>query len=387
MGLTKGQTLGRTKVLESLKRGKTFLLSGSAGVGKTFLVKDIIDRLDCEVTLTAPTHQACTVLSDKTNTHCKTIHSHLNLKLTRDGLGGYKLVRDSYGKSTPQKDTVIIVDEASMVSQQLLDFIETDMGYNTYLFIGDKKQLPPVNELHSPCFKQNYDGFELTEIVRQAKDNDNIILSRELNRLKDRKDGNFYKWLPNDCDDKKVKYVLDNNAKYITRTNKEVKKFNQLIRYNIWESPDDYMLGEKIMLKENYKRYVNSKEVTINKLDKSEYIMFIGALHIVVRYWIINDDICVVADSDMEKYIQMIEYARAEALGGNKKMWKVYYTWLEFFADVQHTHAMTVHRSQGSTFDNSIIDIGEIRKNKNKLEMVRMLYTAITRTANYNYLI
>jgi exodeoxyribonuclease-5 len=50
-------------------------------------------------------------------------------------------------------------------------------------------------------------------------------------------------------------------------------------------------------------------------------------------------------------------------------------------ARLQCVYALTVHTSQGSTFQNVFVDIGDIRKRErnNPLEMQQLLYVAMTR--------
>ena len=68
-----------------------------------------------------------------------------------------------------------------------------------------------------------------------------------------------------------------------------------------------------------------------------------------------------------------------------KKMniiWKAWHIILcEPFAELNYGYAITVHKSQGSTFDNVFIDTFDILSNKNETEMKKCLYTAITRCA------
>jgi len=65
------------------------------------------------------------------------------------------------------------------------------------------------------------------------------------------------------------------------------------------------------------------------------------------------------------------------------KLWK---SWnknvVDIFAHLNYGYCITVHKSQGSTFKNSYIDVNDILSNNNKEESLKCLYTAITRASN-----
>jgi hypothetical protein len=55
---------------------------------------------------------------------------------------------------------------------------------------------------------------------------------------------------------------------------------------------------------------------------------------------------------------------------------------IDIFAQLNYGYCITVHKSQGSTFKNVFIDIFDIFENKSKEEVLKCLYTAITRTSD-----
>ena len=55
---------------------------------------------------------------------------------------------------------------------------------------------------------------------------------------------------------------------------------------------------------------------------------------------------------------------------------------ISLFATFKYNHALTVHKSQGSTYKQAIINIKNIEMNPNKKEKKRLLYTAITRASD-----
>jgi exodeoxyribonuclease-5 len=51
----------------------------------------------------------------------------------------------------------------------------------------------------------------------------------------------------------------------------------------------------------------------------------------------------------------------------------------ETFAQVDYAYAMTVHKSQGSTFDHVLVDVPDLMTSGGM--QARILYTAVTRPA------
>jgi exodeoxyribonuclease-5 len=67
--------------------------------------------------------------------------------------------------------------------------------------------------------------------------------------------------------------------------------------------------------------------------------------------------------------------------------WVNYFKLSEKYIDAKYNYALTVHKSQGSTFDNSIVIYCDILRIKNIEERNKLLYTSITRAKNNLYLI
>jgi ATP-dependent exoDNAse (exonuclease V) alpha subunit len=70
----------------------------------------------------------------------------------------------------------------------------------------------------------------------------------------------------------------------------------------------------------------------------------------------------------------------------DKKINRLYKEWQtnvsEKFAQLNYGYSITVHKSQGSTFNNVFIDISDILENNNIEETSKCLYTAITRCSD-----
>ena len=74
----------------------------------------------------------------------------------------------------------------------------------------------------------------------------------------------------------------------------------------------------------------------------------------------------------------------AEKRGSYKaaKRWKDFYAFKEFFADVSYAYALTVHKSQGSTFSNVFVVDPDIDQNKKVIEKNRIKYVAYSRPSS-----
>lgn len=155
-------------------------LIGSAGTGKTYLVKALIKNCGLSystIGLAAPTHKACRVLNDSIripNVKVNTLQSDLGLRLNFD-VEKFDVDNppfDPKGKIKIGNYQLYIVDEASMINRGLIMFLEKVCKNNNckIIYIGDGAQLPPVGEKYSSAFK-NIKISKLTQIVRQGENN------------------------------------------------------------------------------------------------------------------------------------------------------------------------------------------------------------------------
>jgi hypothetical protein len=181
--------------------GSAFLLTGSAGTGKTSLLKGLVSQLKKEGTqvyLLAPTGRAAKVLGSKTGVAASTIHKQIYLLEERfDAKGaihGFSFMLREFETEEP---AVFIVDEASMIAslpsregllrtngllQDLLHYVFDNSGWNRLIFVGDPYQLPPVHELESAALSPAtleqlglaVDGYQL-EVVKRQQSNSGIL--------------------------------------------------------------------------------------------------------------------------------------------------------------------------------------------------------------------
>ncbi|MCK5730277.1 MAG: AAA family ATPase, partial [Draconibacterium sp.] len=169
---------------------KIMLIKGYAGTGKTTMVFSLtqsLTSLKIRSILLAPTGRAAKVMSEYCKMPALTIHKKIyRQKSSSDGMGKFGLDKNLY------KNTYFIVDEASMISNELsensvfgsgrlledlLEYVYSGKNCRLIL-VGDTAQLPPVKLNISPALEAaslEYYGFsvnevELKKVVRQAKD-------------------------------------------------------------------------------------------------------------------------------------------------------------------------------------------------------------------------
>jgi len=70
-----------------------------------------------------------------------------------------------------------------------------------------------------------------------------------------------------------------------------------------------------------------------------------------------------------------------------RRLWEYYYySYVDLFADISYGYCITVHKSQGSTFDDVYVDCNNIMKFKNN-DTLNCLYTAVTRSSKTLYML
>ena len=414
--LTENQSRILRESLKILKTSNRLVITGKAGTGKTTLVKFLIEELKSipfykykYSVCSAPTNKAVKVLRDKIgmdfdrNRFC-TIHSALRLKRDIDPASGVVSFKpDPYNDNIPlDKVGFLIIDEASMVNKEILSYIERHTKNIKVIFVGDEGQLPPVGESFSPVFHADYPILELTEIIRQAEDNPIIELSRNLHYLKSK--------VPN-----RVQvggYIFSNNfdsvvstlaavngsdeLKYLAWTNQDIDYVNKKVRESIYGTPAKIEIGESLIFNTPYKDFFTNDEVKVEELsieeknftaykkinphysvdnfNASQYLENTRKL----KYYVVNKTINILHESSEGMFTDMKKDMRKRCI---EKLinWRDFYEFVEQFADIKYNHAISIHKSQGSTYNQVIINIKNCMLNKDIDEREKLLYTAITR--------
>ena len=164
------------------------LLAGYAGTGKTTIVENIYNYAISKgksVVITAPTNKAAQVLREKLDgivpgEAVMTNHKYFTHYDEKTGI---------YKPSDPKdtKDTVHIMDEASMLDSEMLAHVDrlNFKGMRT-IFLGDSAQLPPVSA-DPKLFEGGValdKNTELTEVKRQALESPVLAVATAIRNLK-----------------------------------------------------------------------------------------------------------------------------------------------------------------------------------------------------------
>lgn len=195
-------------------QGKSFVLIGAAGTGKTTTEKGIIQSLlinDLIEPLQSGTKHLATgnpgiVLVSYTRRAVRQIARQLPMELKSHALTIHKLLEfepifyevpdvegnlkktmrfeptKHSGNPLPRELKRVIIDEASMVSTDLFEMLRSALPPNTqFIFLGDLYQLPPVYGESVLANKlQELPVVELNEVYRQALDSPVIKLATDI---------------------------------------------------------------------------------------------------------------------------------------------------------------------------------------------------------------
>lgn len=165
-----------------------FVLKGYAGTGKTTIISTLVaalPSLHMRSVLLAPTGRAAKVMSSYAQKKAFTVHKKIYRKKVALSPDLVFALADN-----PHTDTLFVVDEASMISndrhafngrsvlEDLIQYVASGERCRL-LFVGDTAQLPPVGLLQSPAldapglsrrFGLATSTCELTDVVRQEQD-------------------------------------------------------------------------------------------------------------------------------------------------------------------------------------------------------------------------
>ena len=379
-------------------------LKGYAGTGKTVLASRLADQLAQQgrpVHACAPTHKAAYVLSDRMPLDAATIHSFLGLQVRRDGKGGYYLAQ-ARSKDDVPSDGVVLLDESSMVGSQLWKYISRSEGLQ-WVFIGDPAQLPPVKEKPSPAL--DVPGATLQTVVRQGKGNpilDMATAVREGARYLDVAGFNGEKGVAvTSSADSFAESALAGfkdapkdappPCRILAYRNVMVHHYNDKIRHKLHgtRSLPRFVEGDWLMMKDSYfeEEIVlckNSEEVRVSSAIVDEVCASGGFW----KVWMVevereegeNQVLPVLHESERDRYEKTLAGFKDDAIH-KRRPWRDYYDLLERFAKVDYAYAMTVHKSQGSTFHTAYVDHRDLQVCRGP-EKQALTYVAVTRPSD-----
>lgn len=402
------------------------ILEGCAGTGKTTIVKDLVSELrDCDPLFTAPTNEACRQLELvlPVGSLIRTIYSALGFHFDT---GEEEAVLKKRAEAPVINEcNLLIIDECSMVGQELLDAI-LDAGKKT-LFIGHRAQLPEVvkdlktsDDCESVVFKQSYPIYTLTTPERNKGELYDFISSLEKCIYnKPRIVRNTY----NMSLDELMEYIdttegshdfLYERSKLICWSNKEADVWNNYIRKCIFHTnfPEPFIPKDKIILTSPCVFVEPLLGITKGRLDKfansDKIVNFSANTKAIVRK--VNNAVVlgvpcfeleVETEVDGKKLRPLLYVAidkfKVKALSNRlkfecygkatqkarEKAFRNYHFAMSIFANVKHSYAITTHRSQGMTIPRVYVSWKDIKKCDNVVLRYKMLYVAASRAKEH----
>ena len=408
--LNQGQQAAADSFLEFLSSTTetTMVIEGRPGTGKTFLVQHLLQQMQGwkkvltllwnsepkwlnNVVITATTNKAAQVIAETLGGQPKTIHSLLGLKVTENFTTGQtKLVAD---KNVILQDSLIIIDEGSYITDQLLSYINRFTHNCKILILGDRYQLVMPFTVSCPIFHNGYRVARLTENerARQVGGNDSLIvkMAAAFETAIDggpfpqlQADNQTISWIDGPTFREKVQQEFTrpsrdvNDARIITWSNRMTRAYNDHIR-EIQGLPNHFVPGEVVVAATTLMEYgiFTECQYTVTSVNETRSPMLgldcwavsLGHKHVLVpKDW-----------DQVRAYMKQLY---------NDKKFKQYFYCKNNLADLRSVHCSTVYKAQGSTFKQVFLDLNDIGKCTSTTDVARMLNTGISRAAEHVYL-
>ncbi len=406
--LTPHQQEGLNKLLEAYQqrqRTKTWsaLLEGYAGVGKTTLMRALISELlrlspQLNIMVTAPTHKALNILREKIPNEngkiiFKTIHSALGLRLNDEE------EMEEGERVTLKNAGFVIIDEASMLDRWLYAKIKKERYHAFVLFSGDRFQLSPVTKQQESYISPAFEDMEgkvhvvLSEPIRQARDNPIIELSIAIRQAEEqgkRFDLSVIKHYIDNTDEINVlgpeeavamSMAEPEKNRIVAWTNERVRYYNTSVHRGIYfASPYIFEVGERIVFTKPFRYYIPQidgyrvisigEEYEVEAVsDYNDRTLPLLTIELAGKKFLCPQDPYGFQKRFFDSWNSVKDEEAREFLRKLKQT----------VVFISHTYASTSHKSQGSTYDNVLIDIKDIKKMPQRADFNRALYVAVTR--------
>ena len=424
---------------------KIFVLNGYAGTGKTTLISALVGALHemgMKPVLLAPTGRAAKVLAQYAHEKALTIHKRIYRQRTNaDYESKFSL------NPNPERGAVFIVDEASMLAdmpggdalfgsgsllQDLVDYVRSGRGCRLIL-VGDNAQLPPVGCDFSPALDpQAMSSYgevvygTMDEVVRQEAQSGilfNATLVRcmleqgiyEIPRFNmDFPDivalegGDFLETLQ-DC---YARYGRD-ECIVITRSNKRANRYNNGIRYNVLYAEEEIESGDMLMVvKNNYYFTEHDKECPMSFIANGDIACLkrlrrfeeLYGFHFAEATLSFGD----YDDTELTCKVLLDTLSSESPSLTREESTRLFYEVEKYYLDirsklkrfkeirenphfnalqVKFAYAVTCHKAQGGQWKAVFVDRCIFGDEPMTRDMLRWLYTALTRATERLYLV
>ncbi len=430
--------------LESVNQ-ECLLLKGYAGTGKTSLISayvKVLVKYKINFQLLAPTGRAAKVLTEYSGKKAYTIHKVIyRQQSASDFFAKFTL---NYNKN---KNTLFIVDEASMISNQsfddsafgsgkllsdLIEYVNSGSGCKLML-VGDAAQLPPVGIDISPALDALYlEGLglkvrevNLYEVIRQQFNSGILQSATSIRQIIDSSGTEYPKIKTNTKGDvvriesgELLECLADEYNRngregniVICYSNKRANRYNQGIRSRILFHEEELSVGDYLMVARNNYFWVNDRP-NIGFIANGEVarVKRIGKRTELYGYRF-ADVTLELPDYDYEEFEAKLILDSLYMDGPSMSSESMKSLFQEVIADYMHiktkkarlikmqtdpylnalqakfAYAVTCHKAQGGQWPTVFIDQGFFRDDMLNREYLRWLYTAFTRATQKVYLV
>lgn len=381
--LKNGIILGdeQKEAIKTVLNNNLTVLTGSAGTGKTTVVKAIIDIYKKfypknKISLSAPTGRASRKLEETTNHFAQTNHRLLGFKQNiEDGRSkGFE-----YNEENKLDYDFYIIDEMSMVDLHMAYALTNAMENKAkILFIGDVNQLPSIsagNVLKDLLETASIPKITLTEIYRQAENSQIITNSNRVN-----------KGLPIEVDHSIGDMYFINQKEDSTIKNTIIQSVLRFIEYG-YDVSDILVLSPMkkgiigtIELNKELQAILNPKDNKKKEIVYGNKIFRVGDKIIQTinrsEKGIYNGDIGIITDIKKEKVINKNgKEIEIDTIYSDFHGLKIKHT-REEWNELEFGYSISIHKSQGGQAPIVIIPISKSHYN---MLARNLIYTGMTR--------
>ena len=376
-----------------------FILSGSAGTGKTFITKIIVKvqkqleklykkKQDISFLGLAPTGKATKVMSKnfaELHINCKTIHRALEYQ-------NFDFLRNA---NYQLDENFFIVDESSMLDTILTKSLLLAIpNKSTVIFLGDIKQLPsigPGNILHDLMKSDCIPVIELSVVKRQTalsgilKNAEHVINQESIETTEDTDDFYIFETTNN----KEVQQSIITNMKNLYKKGFYVEDVQLLIPQRTGEV-GIYMMNYLLQKEFNKNQKMRIPKQTF-EVNNQKYQLFIQKNDKVMQtkndyskemYKKVNGKYVLDHEGITNGEIGIVEkiYVNMDGEEIVEVKFDEYYARYTTLSDLELAYAITIHKSQGSQWPATLTVVS----NSHRYMLTNnLLYTALTRSIDY----